>query len=227
MDSTSPSVQQPHVKFQLSFTDEVYKYLDITKKSGKRPTLNAFANRLDTDVASLWAWANKCKKDESGNLTQELARPSFHEALKRLEELENAEPEAKLNPQQELFCQYYTTADMEFFGNGTQAYIEAYGIDTSKPNWYKSTQTSASRLLSNVIICKRINELLEVGGLNDENVDKQLMYLINQYDDKSTKLAAIREYNKLRSRITERLDHTTNGKDIPAPIYAGNSTKSV
>lgn len=108
-----------------------------------------------------------------------------------------------LNPKQEKFCQLYAT-DTEFFGNGVQAYIEAYGPDTSKPNWYKTAAAAASRLLTNVKVCDRINELLEEQGLNDQNVDKQLLFLINQHADFKSKVAAIREYNKLKGRITEK-----------------------
>ena len=33
----------------------------------------------------------------------------------------------KLTLEQELFCKIYTTADSEFFGNGVQSYLEAFG----------------------------------------------------------------------------------------------------
>lgn len=121
-----------------------------------------------------------------------------------LEQIE-AEVEGKLNPRQELFCQYYAT-DVEFFGNGVQSYIEAYEPNKSKPNWYNVARASASQLLSNINICRRINELLEDSGLNDQNVDKQLLFLIDQHEDKGSKIAAIREYNKLKQRIVEKVD---------------------
>lgn len=113
--------------------------------------------------------------------------------------------EEKLNERQELFCQLYAT-DREFFGNGVQTYIEVYEPDTTKPNWYRGAQASASRLLSNVIISKRINELIEASGLNDQYVDKQLEFLVTQHADFTNKLGAIREYNKLKQRVTDKLD---------------------
>ncbi len=113
----------------------------------------------------------------------------------------------ELTPKQEMFCQLYAT-DREFFGNGVQSYMEAYDPDQSKPNWYKSAQASASRLLSNVIICNRIAELLEDGGLNDQYVDKQLLFLITQFDNPNAKITAIKEYNKLKQRITDKKDVT-------------------
>lgn len=110
----------------------------------------------------------------------------------------------KLNPKQELFCQLYAT-DKEFFGNGVQAYIEAYEPDQSQKNWYKTVCSAASRLLSNVKVCERINQLLEEGGLNDQFVDKQLTFLVTQHADFKSKLGAIKEYNSLKQRVTKKL----------------------
>ncbi len=81
-----------------------------------------------------------------------------------------------------------------------------YDIDRSKSNWYKTACSAASRLLRNVKVLERINELLENNVLNDQFVDKQLGLLITQNADFSNKLGAIREYNKLRQRIVDKLD---------------------
>lgn len=111
----------------------------------------------------------------------------------------------ELNPKQELFCQLYCT-DKEFFGNGVETYLEVYDIDKSKKGWYQSACAAASRLLSNVKVLNRINELLEEGGLNDAFVDKQLKFLITQNADYTNKLGALKEYNKLKQRITDKLE---------------------
>jgi len=115
----------------------------------------------------------------------------------------------KLNPKQELFCKLYAT-DREFFGNGTQAYIKAYKPDRVKKGWYKSAQSAASRLLSNVIICEHLNKLLESEGLNNSFIDKQLLFIITQHSDLNAKIRAIQEYNKIKRRITEQVDHTSH-----------------
>lgn len=119
----------------------------------------------------------------------------------------------ELNPKQEKFCQLYTT-DTEFFGNGVQAYIEAYDPDTSKPNWYKTACASASQLLSNIKVCERINQILEESGFNDVHVDKQLAFLLTQHVDFKTKLGAIKEYNKLKQRITEKAEFDLKGVTV-------------
>lgn len=112
-----------------------------------------------------------------------------------------------LNPKQELFCKLFAT-DREFFGNGTQAYIEAYDPPRKSKNWYVAARNSASDLLTKPYILDRINELLEEGGLNDVHVDKQLAFLITQNADMKTKISAIKEYNKLKSRILEKSEVT-------------------
>lgn len=134
---------------------------------------------------------------------------------KEQDPLDAIDPITKLNLKQELFCQLYTS-EKEFFGNGVQAYVEAYDPDTSKPNWYKTCVSAASRLLTNVKVIDRINELLEEQGLNDSFVDKQLKFIITQHADFGSKMAAIREYNKLKSRITDKTDINITGVTVSA-----------
>ena|SRR3990167_378628 len=129
--------------------------------------------------------------------------------------------EVELNPRQEEFCQLYTTSE-EFFGNGVQSYLEIYDIDRTKPNWYKTACAATSQLLSNIKVCLRINQLLEEQGLNNEYIDKQLLFLITQHADFTNKLGAIKEYNKLKQRITEKTDLTSGGKPIVTLIKYTN-----
>lgn len=132
--------------------------------------------------------------------------------------------ETKLNLAQEEFCKLYSS-EQEFFGNGVDSYVEAYDVDKTKPNWYDSAASSASRLLRNVKITTRINEILEQTGFNDAFIDKQLSFLVAQHSDFGSKLGAIKEYNKLKQRIIERQDITTKGKELPTPMYGGKSTQ--
>lgn len=97
--------------------------------------------------------------------------------------------------------------DKEFFGNGLQAYAEAYDVDLSKKNAWKSAAAGASRLLKNVKVLAFMNTLLESGSLNDAHVDKQLAFLITQNAELNTKLGAIKEYNTLKARIKHKIDH--------------------
>jgi hypothetical protein len=117
----------------------------------------------------------------------------------------------KLNAKQEKFCKLYSS-DEEFFCNGVQAYIEAYK-PKKKGNWYNSAKSSAFNLLTNTDILKRIDELIELKGLNDSFVDKQLCKLVNQDADFKVKLGAIKEYNELMKRIKKQLDITVSKLD--------------
>ena len=54
---------------------------------------------------------------------------------------------------------------------------------------------------------------MDLRGLNDCFVDKQLEYLITQYADNRAKITAIQEYNKLRARITQKLKHEFENTD--------------
>lgn len=120
----------------------------------------------------------------------------------------------KLTPQQEMFCQLYAS-EREFFGNGVQSYIEAYGVDTAKHGWYAVAKSGACENLTKPYILERINEIFEAHGLNDQFVDKQLEKLIVQDADFKVKMSAISEYNKLRARITQKVEQTTVVKQDP------------
>lgn len=126
---------------------------------------------------------------------------------------EKEEIKESLNLRQEKFCQLYATSK-EFFGNGVESYLEVYDVDRNKPNWYSIACASASRLLSNEKIVNRINAILEQTGFNDAFVDKELSFLITQHADFQTKLGAIKEYNKLKQRIQDKLDLTSKGEKI-------------
>lgn len=130
-----------------------------------------------------------------------------------------AKTEEGLNLQQELFCQLYVNADREVFGNGAQCYLAIYGPDHllkyKKPMNFMVAAALASRLLTKVKVIERINSLLQEGGFNNENVDKQHLFLINQHSDLKTKMAAIREYNELKDRIKKKLEITgANGEPL-------------
>ncbi len=113
----------------------------------------------------------------------------------------------KLTLRQEKFCQLYAL-DTRFMGNGVQAYLDVYDIDTTKTGWYKTACACASILLSNSKVYTRINNLLESSGLNDQFVDKQLLFVISQQADIGNKVQAIKEYNKLKQRITDKMEHS-------------------
>lgn len=119
------------------------------------------------------------------------------------------EEKTRLIAPQEHFCQLFVSR--EFFGNAAESYGIAFPNSIPK---YRAQY--AYELLRRPYISKRINELLDVAGLNDEFVDKQLLLIITQNVDWRAKLGAIKEYNRVRQRVIEKVDVTTNGKEITA-----------
>lgn len=114
--------------------------------------------------------------------------------------------ESLKNPRHELFAQLFTTRGDEF-GNGTEAYIEAFDIDDSIPGQRKVAGTMATNLLKNPSVLQRINFLIDSKlGFNDVYVDKQHAFLITQSADLRVKMAAIREYNAVKGRIKQKLE---------------------
>lgn len=111
---------------------------------------------------------------------------------------------------QKKFCENYVST--EFLGNGVRAYSDAFGIDISSKNQYQVANVGAQRLLQHEGCLKYVNELLDEKGLNDVTVDKHLLFLIQQGADLSAKVGAIREYNKLRNRVSTQLEVTVAQK---------------
>lgn len=122
-----------------------------------------------------------------------------------------------LTANQEKFCFNYAS-DREFFGNGTQSYIDAFNIDVGIGKGKTSIETCryrAHELLTNPNVLDRIEELCESAVLNDQFVDKQLAFLIAQHAEFRPKLGAIQEYNKLKGRIRERIELGFADDDTP------------
>jgi len=131
--------------------------------------------------------------------------------------------DGQLTAEQEHFCRLYAT-DYDCMGNGTRAYIIAYGLNPENPNDYKTASVGSTRNLDKPHVIAKINQLLDAEGLNDLNTDKQLLHLIQQHADKPTKLNAIKEYNKMRGRIIERSQLDVNNKQTVVAIVKQYAT---
>jgi hypothetical protein len=118
-----------------------------------------------------------------------------------------------LTLQQKKFCEIYTS-ETEFYGNGVRSYCEAYGKEVKSESSYNAAKKCASVLLTNSNILAYINKLLTDQGLNEVNVDKQLSFLIQQNSDFGTKLGAIKEFNALKERITQKLQLQTGEYEV-------------
>jgi phage terminase small subunit len=115
----------------------------------------------------------------------------------------------ELNEKQELFCKLFVSE--EFFANGVKAYAKAYNIDIEDSKKYASARVRASELLTNSNISSYITQMLDDAGLNDNFVDKQLLFVISQHADLNAKMKAIEQYNKLKQRITDKSETKVSG----------------
>lgn len=142
-----------------------------------------------------------------------------------------------LTLKQERFCRNYTQ-NYELYGNSTLSYAEAFGYDlesqpkddavyeqdekgkdtsvviikSSYHRMYDDCSAHGSRLRKKDKIQARCRELLNE-FLRDEVIDARLAEIILKGDDKDS-IQAIKEYNKLKQRITEKTDITSGGKPI-------------
>lgn len=160
-----------------------------------------------------------CPEKDCGKVYKSASALSQHKKKKHSVEAKAAEmlkaEMPQLSEKEEYFCTLFAS-DRELFGNGVQSYIEAFEIEVvNKPDpdeptqkTYRQCQEHARTLLLNTVILKRINEIFEGRGLNDEFVDKQLEKVITQDADFNPKMKAIVEYNKLKKRTTTQIEHT-------------------
>ena len=110
----------------------------------------------------------------------------------------------KLTLKERIFCLKY----LELSGNGTSAIIDAgydvqYKNKEGKPTGrinYNLAAVMAKENLRKPHIFNFITLKLDEYGYNDENVDKQNLYLINQYEDLAAKGRGIDIYNKVKGR---------------------------
>lgn len=109
-------------------------------------------------------------------------------------------------------------------GNGAQAIIDSgydvnfkdkHGVDTGNPN-YKLAAVMASENLIKPNISAFLTFSLEKYGFTENNVEKQHLFLLNQYSDLRTKAKAIDMFYKRQgSYAPEKKALTdTDGKDL-------------
>jgi hypothetical protein len=128
----------------------------------------------------------------------------------------------QLKPEQRTFAELYVK-DPDCFGNGAQAYAKAYNINLLLPGAYETACAAASRLLRFVKVCDYIRAMLDASSLNELNADRNLAFCLNQFDDLHVKLGALREYNKIKGRITAK-HHVTGA--ILQPVMFGTGRDS-
>lgn len=107
-----------------------------------------------------------------------------------------------ISNEQEKFCQLYAR-DPKLSGKPYECFLKVYKNQLEPHQTPEFVKRQAKELLTNDSIIQRVNQLLEEDGFSDTNVDKQHLFLINQYADLSTKMKGIEHYNKLKKRTND------------------------
>jgi len=106
-----------------------------------------------------------------------------------------------------LFCEYY----LQFKGDGVSAIFEA-GYDVKNP---KVAAAMAWENLRKPNLMAYVDSLLEQYGFNDDNVEKQHLFILQQHADLKTKAKAIDMFYKLKGKYApEKKDITTGGEKL-------------
>lgn len=104
-----------------------------------------------------------------------------------------------LTLKQEEFCQRYSGHKWNTFGNATRSYIEVYGVNQM------TGETVWPRMLGNVRVLERINELLDEMN-KDDVMDRQIVKVALQDSELWSKVSALRLYNEIKWRIKNKLE---------------------
>jgi hypothetical protein len=122
------------------------------------------------------------------------------------------------NPKQEMFCQLFSgNVSGEFTGSGLHSYREAFSFDITTKKGNACARASASTLLKNPKIYKRINHLIQI-ELSEMTSDSQLSLCIMQCDDMKVKIAAIKHYDDIQGRITKKIEHSGKVALLPPVV---------
>lgn len=142
-------------------------------------------------------------------------------------------PKEKQTPEkikQDAFCYFYASGkSLETFGNATKSYIMAYGffekiklleeelviIPYRKEDERKlkrqaimkvenSCAAMASALLRNIKIIAQCGKLLDE-LYSETHMDRELARAATQNKDIASKVAAIREFNRVKNRVEEKI----------------------
>jgi len=113
----------------------------------------------------------------------------------------------------EIFCQLYSRHP-NYLGNGAESYGKAWGT-----NNLKAMSAGGWRLLKNPEILQRVQYLFSKHTLNDVVVDGELAFVLLQREELSSKMQAIKEYNKMKGRVIDRVAHEIDVNDLIDKLY--------
>lgn len=116
-----------------------------------------------------------------------------------------------LTLKQKLFSEAFCSLNL----NGIDAVVKAmYNVFGKRGGLNRELASSIAREnLHKPNICAYITVLFDKYGFNDDNVDKQLLFVINQHADLGAKIRGIDIYNKQKGKYApEKIEHTLGEK---------------
>lgn len=190
------------------------EYLEIAKNS---KSLVELSQKIGVEIQTIMAWANKKKKDEQGNRTEELARPEF---MLIVSELFKAKPEEKPKHAGGRPTKYRPE-----FVNIAKGYIET----CSRENTELPTIEGLALLLE--VDDERISEYSALYPEFHATIKalkaKQKAQLMNDgmYGGKEVNSTMAIFLLKVNHGLveTQNIDHRTLGKELPTPIMNGQT----
>lgn len=116
----------------------------------------------------------------------------------------------KITLKEKLFCETY----LETRGSGVDAALRVYNCKNRQVAW-----TMASQELIKPQIIAYIDLKLEEYGFTDENVKKQHLFTLNQFQDLGAKNKAVDMFYKLKGTYApEQIKHSLDEDDIEERI---------
>lgn len=220
-------MQNPHtIIFKREFTQIAQDYLNE-----QNPTLEGLATLLAVTKDTLMQWASKRKKDEQGNITEELARPHFHQAITRLQEIEkNGKPKhaggrpplyTSAEELQKIIDEYFDYCD-----NKTKEIHSDKLGDMIVPDPEPYTMSGLAYRLG--IDRKTLINYGERDGFFHTikkaraRVEADIERRMNGKDTFTPGLI-FNAKNNFGWQETQNIDHTTKGKELPTPIMGGTT----
>ena len=119
----------------------------------------------------------------------------------------------KLTVKEKLFCKFYTSVWEKTFLNWTQSYKKVYPKSNNN-----TAKNEASVFLAKPYISNYMQELYNEVWLNENTLDRELMKVVLQDEEKWAKVSAIKVWNDLLARVEKAKQKALNNKEITTDV---------
>lgn len=117
----------------------------------------------------------------------------------------------------ELFCQEYVKPGEDFLKAG-RAYAKVYNFDYTDPKQRNTCDVSACDLLRNPKIHDRIMQFMYAAGCNEENAVQAIKEVMEQKEDKGSRLKATDLYYKYIKGVADKVEITGEVKGVTITV---------